>query len=95
MAGGAEAIRALVTQVPQVFERILEGERSAYAAAAERLEEMHEELGRVVAERDKIRDVEESIGVPMEQFIGISISGLQEVAADIGLGEAAQGAGGA
>ena len=46
-------------------------------------------------ERDKIRDVEESIGVPMEQFIGISISGLQEVAADIGLGESAQGAGGA
>ena len=44
-------------------------------------------------ERDKIRDVEESIGVPMEQFIGISISGLQEVAADIGLGESAQGAG--
>jgi Cft2 family RNA processing exonuclease len=38
------------------LERILEGERSAYAAAAERLEEMHEELGRVVAERDKIRD---------------------------------------
>jgi uncharacterized protein len=46
-------------------------------------------------ERDKIRDVEESIGVPMEQFIGISISGLQEVAADIGLGESAQRAGGA
>jgi uncharacterized protein len=46
-------------------------------------------------ERDKIRDVEESIGVPMEQFIGISISGLQEVAADIGLGGSAQGAGGA
>ena len=38
------------------LERILEGERSAYSSAAERLEEMHEELGRVVAERDKIRD---------------------------------------
>ncbi|MCA1718434.1 MAG: MBL fold metallo-hydrolase [Actinobacteria bacterium] len=38
------------------LERILEGERSAYASAAERLEEMHEELGRVVTERDKIRD---------------------------------------
>ena len=38
------------------LERILEGERNSYAAAAERLEEMHEELGRVVAERDKIRD---------------------------------------
>src|SRR5918997_4408778 len=38
------------------LERILEGERKAYSSAAERLEEMHEELGRVVAERDKIRD---------------------------------------
>jgi Cft2 family RNA processing exonuclease len=38
------------------LERILEGERNAYSSAAERLEDMHEELGRVVAERDKIRD---------------------------------------
>src|SRR5919199_375531 len=38
------------------LERILEGERKAYSAAAERLEEMHEELGRVVDERDRIRD---------------------------------------
>jgi Cft2 family RNA processing exonuclease len=38
------------------LERILEGERKAYSSAAERLEDMHEELGRVVAERDKIRD---------------------------------------
>jgi Cft2 family RNA processing exonuclease len=38
------------------LERILEGERKAYSSAAERLEEVHGELGRVVAERDKIRD---------------------------------------
>lgn len=38
------------------LERILESERKAYSSAAERLEEVHEELGRVVAERDKIRD---------------------------------------
>ena len=38
------------------LDRILEGERKAYSSAAQRLEEMHEELGRVVAERDKIRD---------------------------------------
>jgi len=38
------------------LERILEGERKAYSSAAERLEELHEELGRVVVERDKIRD---------------------------------------
>ena len=38
------------------LERILEGERNAYSAAAERLEELHEELGRVVDERDRIRD---------------------------------------
>jgi Cft2 family RNA processing exonuclease len=38
------------------LERILEGERRAYSSAAERLEELHEELGSVVAERDRIRD---------------------------------------
>lgn len=38
------------------LERILEGERNAYSSAAERLEELHEELGRVVAERDRTRD---------------------------------------
>jgi uncharacterized protein len=36
-------------------------------------------------ERDKIRGVEESIGVPMDEFISVSITGLQEVAPDIGL----------
>lgn len=36
-------------------------------------------------ERDKIRGVESSIGIPMDEFIAISIEGLQEVAADIGL----------
>ena len=36
-------------------------------------------------ERDKIRGVEESIGVPMDEFIAISIGGLQEVAPEIGL----------
>ncbi len=38
------------------LERILEGERDAYSSAAERLEEMHDELGQVVAERDRIQD---------------------------------------
>ena len=37
------------------LERALEGERSAYARAAERVDELHDELGRVVAERDRIR----------------------------------------
>lgn len=37
-------------------------------------------------ERDKIRGVEESIGVPMDDFIGVSIGGLQLVASEIGLG---------
>lgn len=36
-------------------------------------------------ERDKIWGVEESLGVPMEEFIAVSIEGLQEVASDIGL----------
>jgi putative nucleotidyltransferase with HDIG domain len=37
-------------------------------------------------ERDKIYGVEESIGVPMDDFIRISIEGLQLVAPEIGLG---------
>ncbi|MBV9454983.1 MAG: MBL fold metallo-hydrolase [Rubrobacter sp.] len=40
----------------QHLERVLESEREAYSVAAKRLEEMHEELGQVVAERDDIRD---------------------------------------
>jgi uncharacterized protein len=36
-------------------------------------------------ERDKIRGVEESIGIPMDEFIEISIVGLQKVAPEIGL----------
>ena len=38
-------------------------------------------------ERDKIRGVEDSIGVPMDEFIAVAITGLQEVAPDIGLTE--------
>ena len=36
-------------------------------------------------EREEIRDVEEAIGIPMDEFISISITGLQEVAPEIGL----------
>ena len=36
-------------------------------------------------ERDKIRGVEESIGVPLDEFIAVGIRGLQEVAPEIGL----------
>jgi uncharacterized protein len=38
------------------LEKALEGERSAYSRAAERVEELHEELGHVVEERDRIRN---------------------------------------
>jgi putative nucleotidyltransferase with HDIG domain len=36
-------------------------------------------------ERDKIRGVEDSIGIPLDDFLATSISGLQEVAPDIDL----------
>ncbi len=36
-------------------------------------------------ERDKISGVEESIGIPMDEFLAVSIEGLQLVAEDIGL----------
>ena len=36
-------------------------------------------------ERDKINGVEASIGLPLDEFIAISIEGLQEVAPEIGL----------
>jgi uncharacterized protein len=38
------------------LERALESERSAYSRAAERVEELHEELGQVIAERNRIQD---------------------------------------
>lgn len=37
------------------LERALEGERSAYSKAAERVEELHAELGQVMAQRDRIQ----------------------------------------
>jgi uncharacterized protein len=37
-------------------------------------------------ERDKISGVEESIGIPMDEFLAVSIEGLQYVAPEIGLG---------
>ena len=36
-------------------------------------------------ERDKISGVEESIGIPLDGFLALSIEGLQEVAPEIGL----------
>lgn len=36
--------------------RVLKSERDAYSTAAERVDEMHEELGRVSTERDRIQD---------------------------------------
>ena len=38
------------------LERALEGERTAYSRAAERVDELHEELGLVAAERDRIKN---------------------------------------
>ena len=38
------------------IERALEGERRAYSRAAERVEDLHEELGTVVEERDRIKN---------------------------------------
>jgi uncharacterized protein len=38
------------------LEKALDGERSAYSRAAERVEELHEELGGVVEERDRIKN---------------------------------------
>jgi len=36
-------------------------------------------------ERDEIRSVEEKIGIPLDEFLAISITGMQEVAAEIDL----------
>jgi predicted hydrolase (HD superfamily) len=35
--------------------------------------------------REEINDVEERIGLPLEDFLGVSIEGLQEVAPQIDL----------
>ena len=50
------------------LERALESEREAYATAARRLEELHEELGRVTGERDKVRDALKSARFTDEGF---------------------------
>lgn len=50
------------------LERALESERTAYSTAAERVEEMHEELGRVVAERDRIQNALENARFTDEGF---------------------------
>jgi uncharacterized protein len=42
-------------------------------------------------ERDKIEGVEDSIAVPLDEFIAISIGGLQEVSGDIGLASPSSG----
>ena len=42
------------------LEKALQSERRSYATAAERVESMHEELGRVAAERDQIQDALEN-----------------------------------
>jgi uncharacterized protein len=50
-----ERIETLEKRSAQL-EKALEGERSAYSRAAERVEELHEELGGVVEERDRIKN---------------------------------------
>jgi uncharacterized protein len=50
------------------LERALQGERAAYATAAERVEEMHAELERVVAERDRIQAALENARFTDEGF---------------------------
>ena len=49
-----ERIKELSERAEQL-QRALNGERTAYATAAERLEQMHGELGKVAAERDRIQ----------------------------------------
>jgi predicted hydrolase (HD superfamily) len=36
-------------------------------------------------ERDKISGVEDALGIPLDEFLEVSISGLQGVAPEIGL----------
>ncbi|HEX2729337.1 MAG TPA: MBL fold metallo-hydrolase, partial [Rubrobacteraceae bacterium] len=50
------------------LERALESERKAYSTAAVRVEEMHEELGRVAAERDRIQNALENARFTDEGF---------------------------
>ena len=52
LEGRIETLEKLKFQI----ERALEGERRAYSRAAERVEELHEELGTVVEERDRIKN---------------------------------------
>src|ERR687890_446457 len=88
-----ERIETLERRSAQL-EKALEGERSAYSRAAERVEELHEELGRVVEERDRIKNALQDARFTDRGFGELLVRALKnEVAAlPASLGSTAQAA---
>src|SRR5215210_6575607 len=65
------------------LERALEGERSAYARAAERVEQLHEELGRAVEERDRIKNALQDARFTDRGFGELLVRAIKNEVADL------------
>src|ERR687898_149434 len=65
------------------LEKALEGERSAYSRAAERVEELHEELGRVVEERDRIKNALQDARFTDRGFGELLVRAIKNEVADL------------
>ena len=65
------------------LEKALEGERSAYATAAERVDELHEELGRVVEERDRIKNALQDARFTDRGFGELLVRAIKNEVADL------------
>src|ERR671910_2725642 len=65
------------------LEKALEGERTAYSKAAERVEELHEELGRVVEERDRRKNALQDARFTDRGFGELLVRSIKNEVADL------------
>src|SRR5918912_2548638 len=65
------------------LEKALDGERSAYSRAAERVEELHEELGRAVEERDRIKNALQDARFTDRGFGELLVRAIKNEVADL------------
>src|SRR5918994_819762 len=65
------------------LEKALDGERSAYSRAAERVDELHEELGSVVEERDRIKNALQDARFTDRGFGELLVRSIKNEVADL------------
>ena len=66
-------------------EKLVRPERSAGMKVSSVKKKLKEKAFAPGVNRDEVVDVEESIGLPLDEFLAVSIGGLQLVAPEIGL----------